>query len=165
MQELLKELMSILSKELAALEKMVAAAEKQNAALRKNSTDSLNEAARELESLARQIEELKAARTRVQENMERACGLPPGVPLVDLFAAMPPVSGREEALNVVTDLREKARKLAELVRLNNLLAQNALRFCERLLKVIAPVPAAKTYLPDGAMNKSNIGLSLIDKSV
>ncbi|SHJ53697.1 flagellar export chaperone FlgN [Desulfofundulus thermosubterraneus] len=164
MQELIEELVSILKEELAALEKMAAAAEKQNAALRKNSGDSLNEATRELEFLARHMEELKATRTRVQEYVRRACGLFPGAPLAELVAAMPPVLGRQEAMNLVADLRGKARELAELVRLNNLLAQNALRFCERLLKAIAPTPA-KTYLPDGAMDKGSTGPSFVDKSV
>ncbi|NHM28195.1 flagellar protein FlgN [Desulfofundulus sp. TPOSR] len=164
MQGLMEELVSILKAELAALEKMAVAAEKLNDALRKNSGDSLNEATRELEFLARQMEELKAASTRVQECAGRACGLSPGAPLAELVAALPPVPGRQEAMNLVAELRGKARELADLIQLNNLLAQNALRFCDRLLRAIAPAPA-KTYLPDGAMDKGGTGPSFVDKSV
>lgn len=164
MQELMEQLVSMLKEELIALEKMAAAAEKQNAALRRNSGESLNEATRELEFLARQMEELKAARTRVEEYAARACGLPPGAPLAELVAAMPPVPGGQEAMNLVAELREKARELADLIRLNNLLAQNALRFCKLLLRAVDPAPA-KTYLPDGAMDKGGMGPSFVDKSV
>lgn len=164
MQGLIEELVSILKEELVALEKMAVAAKKQNDALRKNNGDSLNEATRELELPAQHMEELNAARIRAQESLGRACGLSPGAPLAELVAALPPVPGRQEAMELVEALRGKARELAELVRLNSLLAQNALRFCERLLRAVAPA-SAKAYLPDGAMDKGGTGPSFVDKSV
>jgi hypothetical protein len=158
------QLVAILEDELAEVEKMTAAARRQNDALRRNDGEKLLEATGELELLARALKALQAARSEVQARVGRDCGLPPGTPLAEVVAALPLVPVARQAAHLEAGLREKARELAELIRLNNLLAQNGLRFCSLLLRAVDP-SRTRTYLPDGAVSKDGANPPLLDKSV
>lgn len=164
MQALLKDLCSVLKREKELIGEMQAAATRQSAALRKNDPVSLGKATGDLLSLAQQMELLKNDRLKVQAQLARRAGLPEGARLAGILEALPPVPERWEAQRLVDDLRLAALELAAVTRLNNLLAQNGLRFCEQLLAVLGQ-GTLRLYHPGGTVETSTGSPSILDKSV
>ncbi|MBE3573751.1 MAG: flagellar protein FlgN [Moorella humiferrea] len=164
MENLYEQFITLLGQELALLEKMRAVAEKQNSALRANDLDLLNRATGEMQALLQQVNVLETSRRELHSRLEQMWGMATAATLEELLAALPPVPAKEKLAALAEDLRATARALAEQVKSNNLLSQNALRFNTSLLRALAHTPG-RTYLPDGSMEEDAGEISLVDKSV
>ncbi|WP_156896826.1 flagellar export chaperone FlgN [Desulfovirgula thermocuniculi] len=164
--ELLAELRFLLQREKEIMGEMLEAAGRQTAALRKNDASLAGKAAGELLFLAQQLELLKESRRRVQSDLARRAGLAEEARLAEVLEALPPVPDCLEARRLADELRLAALELSAATRLNNLLAQNGLRFCAQLLAAFGQVTVRLYHPAKGAQETGMPGaLSVLNESV
>lgn len=165
-QDLLAALRFLLQREKEVMVEMLGVAGRQTAALRQNDARLAGRAAGELLFLAQQLELLKEDRRRVQSEIARRSGLPEEARLTAILDALPDAPDCLEARRLADELRLAALELSAATRLNNLLAQNGLRFCAQVLSAFGRVPVRLYHPAKGAQETGMSGaLTVLNESV
>ncbi len=164
MHEIFAKLEEVLRQEHRLAGRLLDAARQQNAALRRNDLAGLNEALAQMEEAGSKLQEAEQLRRDVLDRLAGEFALPPGAVLSDI-AERAPGEMSSRLLSLGRKLRQLLEELQEVVRTNNLLSHNALRFNEAVLGLFRRAGGAATYGQNGRVQDSGKLLSTLNKSV
>lgn len=143
---------------------LIEVASEHNLALRGNDSEAIINSIKKQELLVDELKRLDEIREQLQTNITQDLNLESDLTLKDIIEALEQRGTLFGLDEISEDLIKHFNQLAEIVRLNKLLAKNGLQFIEQLKQIYNP-HKINTYQSTGKMETQSISLAMFNKTI
>lgn len=164
MESLIIELLEILRQQDETLSNLLATAREHTAAMTQNAPAAILPVVKQSESLINQLKRQDAKREEIEKQIAREANAEGQITLSQLLGNIGDSQCKAELEQLAEGLKAKFNELAEINKLNGIMAKRGLLFAEQLRNIMQP-KTGNTYQETGQVQGRHKSISMMDKTI